>query len=121
MSTIVFDCTISSSCTATFSDNSSDWFQHEVLAHAPQFDIRYCKCKKGYYNLEDFKDHFRAFHPHDRFDSSYYLLGPARGPAFYCGFCGEVVALANEEWEIVGMNTFKVTLRAGIIGQSMSV
>ena len=95
---IVFGCTISQSCAATFDDHS-DWFMHEVVAHAPQFDIWFCKCKKGYYNLNDFEDHFRVVHPGDRYDCNYYLLGPARSAAFYCGFCKEVIALANEEWE----------------------
>ena len=94
---IVYGCTITQQCTATFTNNT-DWVLHEDLSHAPSFDVWYCLCKKGYYNLQDFEDHFKSKHADFEFKPSDFLLGPSLGERFYCGFCRKVITSDNPRW-----------------------
>lgn len=93
----IYGCTISQHCTATF-DNYTDWVMHEDLTHAPSFNVWYCICKEGYYNLEDFENHFKAKHTDLEFKPRDFLLGPSLGERFYCGFCKKVIISDNPRW-----------------------
>jgi hypothetical protein len=96
----IYGCTISQHCTAAFT-NYADRVLHEDFAHAPSFDIWYCVCKHGYYNLNDFETHFKAKHsnmgfkPKDWLD---WLLGLSLDERFYCGFCRKVITSDNPRW-----------------------
>jgi hypothetical protein len=93
----IYGCTITEHCRTTFNYHL-DWVLHEDFAHAPCFDIWFCICNQGYYNLNDFEIHFKLIHIDMEFKPIDYLLGPCLGERFYCGFCGNVIASDNPRW-----------------------
>jgi hypothetical protein len=103
MAAVVYACTITASCTATF-NNFNEWYLHETADHEHTFDVYSCRrCWKIYPDVDVLEEHWMAKHHNEPGMLPFYgedmLLGPTHGQQFWCGFCKSVqYTSAVDKW-----------------------
>lgn len=91
--------------------------EHESNTHGPHPEIWYCgemdsisgeRCDVGFFDAYDLEDHLHEIHDvymDDEGDLEHYAIG-VRTQKYWCGFCGEVIAVDSEAPEVWEMARF---------------